>query len=432
MKPSQKLIIGLMCVGVTGCISRAQTPPTSTPAPLVASTERPTVSAAPQATENAAAEVLVDKTFAGSNWEYANFLLPSATGGYLIAGIEQAGRWCFVMKVDARGELEWRRTMRDDANDLLASHCSDPRQTPDGGYAVVVNLREYDSMSQPHSRGILIEKLDDEGQLVWQKRYEDGWQTTFANVHAFGGTPGILLDSIGDMDVIKIDDRGNILATQAYGFRTTVSVLPTSDGGYIVLGNDTEARGGDEINARLIKADANGRTDWEQLFLVDRGLFERQGPMRHAYGSEGHVLAQTPEGGFLVAGYLWQNAADKRYLFWEVELNGQGAIVRQTTSDLATFGEVMIRTSDGRYLLGGERGAISAELIGEGEAASFVAELDEEGAQAWLRTFEGETPLQLTALAEGSDAMLAALGFSGEHSDDPDVWLVLLDRGNAN
>jgi hypothetical protein len=381
-------------------------------------------------TEGVVLELLADGTFARGNLGIS--LIPSTNGGYLLVGDPPR---CVLVKVDryysVQCDTSMLDTLNDDSREPITSWCMGSIQTEEGGYFVHARLLAYDDMSQLHDRGILVAKLDEEGNIDWQRRYEQGWENTFAGARRFGREQGILMRGLG-VDVVKFDEQGNILGMQDYGFERVVSLLGLPQGGYVVIGNDQDARGGDEINARLVRADANGRTVWEKLFLVDRSLFESQGAQRHTYGSEARVLTQTEDGGFLVAGYIWQKAPDAMYKFWQVKLGREGAVEWEKTSDAEFVGREMVRTLDGGYLTAVCLLEDNEDCIGP-QSASAVLKLDGQGSVVWQKVFHGGKDAKLTAVGQGPDGLYAAVGMAEPRGGggDMEMWLVVLGERNA-
>jgi hypothetical protein len=157
----------------------------------------------------------------------------TADGGYILVGtIRQAGLFsktnCYIVKIDSNGDMEWDKIIVGARN----SGGTSIRQTGDGGYII----------------------------------------TGGTNVFALGS---IVLGS-GDMWLIKTHPNGDINWTKTYGtifFEDTGwYVEPTTDGGYIIAGNNyglgtffTKSPGMPSIsNAWVIKTDAEGNKTWQK------------------------------------------------------------------------------------------------------------------------------------------------------------------------
>ena len=76
------------------------------------------------------------KTFGGEDSDIANSIQQTKDGGYIVAGWTKSsgsgGEDAYILKLNSRGEIEWRKTFGredyDEANSI--------QQTKDGGYIV--------------------------------------------------------------------------------------------------------------------------------------------------------------------------------------------------------------------------------------------------------------------------------------------------------
>jgi hypothetical protein len=87
---------------------------------------------------------------------------------------------------------------------------------------------------------------------------------------------------------VKTDVNGDTLWTKTYGdfggYNNAYSVQQTADGGYIVLS---------DADMYLLKLDANGDTIWTNTY--------------GGTGSEGRVVRQTTDGGYIIGGSYSSN-----------------------------------------------------------------------------------------------------------------------------
>lgn len=122
-------------------------------------------------------EVLWDKKF-GDGICYTGFdgIDNSISGGWVIAGsTTKYDSWYdpFVVKLNSCGEIEWCKLFHtanspDFAVDVLA--------LPEGGYMALVRYFGYDLMNQR----IWLFKLDDTGEIIWQKLFAQADPKLFA------------------------------------------------------------------------------------------------------------------------------------------------------------------------------------------------------------------------------------------------------------
>lgn len=245
---------------------------------------------------------LWDRTFGGNNGDFLTQLQPTADGGYVLGGYSysdavgektQPNRGpgytydYWVVKIDAAGTKQWDRTYGGADSDGLRSLC----QTGDGGYILGGTSSSDASGEKSTNRRagngsvFWLVKLDAQGNKQWDRD--------------FGSTGG---------------DR----------FST---VRATADGGYIlggdaaggVVGNKSEPSRGD-YDSWLLKLDATGTKQWDRT--LGGGNLEWMGLQ---------TLAQTPDGGYLVAAISFSGPSGDRTAarrgsedYWAVKLDATG------------------------------------------------------------------------------------------------------------
>ncbi|MEO9485039.1 MAG: hypothetical protein ABJG47_16385 [Ekhidna sp.] len=117
------------------------------------------------------------KTFGGSEYEYANSIQQTTDGGYVVAGTVRsfgegdAGFFTefdyWILKLDESGNMTWQKTFGGSGNDVAWSI----QQTIEGGYVVAGHTGSSDGDVTDRSGGhdFWIVKLDESGELTWQK-----------------------------------------------------------------------------------------------------------------------------------------------------------------------------------------------------------------------------------------------------------------------
>jgi len=188
-------------------------------------------------------------------------------------------------KLDAAGNLEWRRFFGGTSNDRAYGVV----QSNDGGF-VLSGSSESNDFDISESRGSYdywVIKITEKGDLVWQSSFggtgiDKAWDITKTNDNGYvivGNTFSSDVDiskNNGESDVwlIKIDDNGKLLWEKTYGgtqFDAAKSVILSNDGGFIMAGNskskdaDVTANVG-ENDSWLLKTNASGAVIWQQTF----------------------------------------------------------------------------------------------------------------------------------------------------------------------
>ncbi|MEO8795930.1 MAG: hypothetical protein ABI390_10720, partial [Daejeonella sp.] len=224
---------------------------------------------------NATGTILWQKTYGGTSYEKAENIRLTSDGGFIMVGYAysndgdvsgnhgQADIW--IVKINAAGTLLWQKCLggtRDDyANEII--------QTSDGGYMMAGGTTSNDGdVSGNHSLGLdfWIVKLDGTGTITWKKclggtdeDYPTSMQqTTDGGYIVTGNTGSTNGDVVGNHDiddairtndawVVKLNPTGTIQWQKCLGgtgFEDPFSIQQTTDGGYIVAG-DTNSTDGD-------------------------------------------------------------------------------------------------------------------------------------------------------------------------------------------
>ncbi|MCK4732495.1 MAG: hypothetical protein KAT65_08555, partial [Methanophagales archaeon] len=183
-----------------------------------------------------------NRTFGGTNDDYAHSVQQTSDGGYIIAGSTSsydAGYTDFwLVKTDSNGNRQWDKTF----GKMGCDEAFFVQQTSDGGYIIAGSTSSYGAGSED----FWLVKTYPNGNEQWNK--------------TFGGTDG---------DV-------------AY------CVQQTSDGGYIITGW-TRSYGAGGSDFWLVKTDSNGNRQWDKTFGgIDYDC--------------AHSVQQTSDGGYIIAG----------------------------------------------------------------------------------------------------------------------------------
>jgi len=162
---------------------------------------------------NKRGNLIWDKTFGGSDYDESRSIIQTGDGSYTIAGFtisEDTGdRDVWVIKLDKEGNKIWDKTFggtsEDWANSLI--------QTEDGGYMVA----GWTSSMGAGKTDVWIIKLNKRGDLVWDKTFggsEDDEAHSIIQTEDGGYAVAGWTESKGagnsDVWVIKLDENGNL------------------------------------------------------------------------------------------------------------------------------------------------------------------------------------------------------------------------------
>ncbi|MCJ7423483.1 hypothetical protein MUP01_04340, partial [Candidatus Bathyarchaeota archaeon] len=213
------------------------------------------------------------KTYGGTNWDYANALVQTTDGGYALAGVTYsfgAGNGDFwLVKTDASGNEQWNKsyggTNWDYANALV--------QTSDGGYTLAGRTASF--TGSPSNFDFWLVKTDASGNEQWSKTY-GGWlfeavlalvQTTDGG-YALAGETSSFGAGNGDFWLVKTDASGNEQWNKSYGgtnYDQPCALVQTGDGGYALAGG-TDSFGAGSRDFWLVKTDSVGNAQWNRTY----------------------------------------------------------------------------------------------------------------------------------------------------------------------
>lgn len=237
-------------------------------------------------------------TFGGGKKDVLYSTIESGDKGYLSLGYTEsfgAGSYdMYLIKNDSLGNLEWSRT--------------------------------YGGVKEDYGRSI-IKSNDGKGYLLF------GYSNSYSENHYF------------DIYLIKIDLKGDIIWSKYFGLDRSeygYSIIPTKDGGYMLLGEVINNINGDKnADIMLIKVGDEGQFEWSKIYggnLTD-----------YLYSIE-----QLADGTFLLGGETNSFGAGE-WDFLAVKLKEDGVIaMAKTYGGLKTdYGRFAISDKDGGYLIGG-------------------------------------------------------------------------------
>lgn len=211
------------------------------------------------------------------------------------------------------------------------------------------------------------------------------------------------------------------------GYEFAYSVCQTSDGGYITTGY-TESTDGDlswnngSGDCWVIKYTATGNVEWHKIY----------GGTQMDYG---YSIEQTTDGGYIIAGYSesydgdvigQQGSGDT----WVLKLTSSGAIDWQRMIGGSQFdsGQSIHQTPDGGYIVAGYTGSNDGDiLLNHGGGDCFSAKLDAAGATEWIKCYGGTNYDCTQSIRPTLDGGYVFAGYS--HSVDGNVSV---NHGNGD
>ncbi|MEK7256004.1 MAG: T9SS type A sorting domain-containing protein [Bacteroidota bacterium] len=227
---------------------------------------------------NAAGAVIWSKNYGLPKEDGGNFLLSTSDGGFLIVGhtANSYGEECdgYLVKTDADGDEQWHLFLGTPLDDVCSAGLEE-------GGAFFLTGR----ILNPADRlfDVMLAKVSASGELLFLKNLpgsgdEHGFKIELAaNGGFFIAGYAKELNGGGDeqMLVLKCDAEGNLLWRQVFGTEfhdRAYSVLPSTDGGCIVAGGNSELPYTEKRRQPcLAKLDAGGNLRKFQSILPEPG-----------------------------------------------------------------------------------------------------------------------------------------------------------------
>jgi len=314
-------------------------------------------------------------------------------------------------------DTAWTRTYGGNDDDRGYS----VQQTSDGGYIITGRTTSYGTGTED----VYLIRTNALGGILWTKTYggtgvdDDDWgesvQQTSDGGFIIAGYTGFLGLVVQDVYLIKTNASGDTLWTRTYGGSGRdwgYSVQQTSDGGYIVAGEENSTSG-DPSDVYLIKTDPLGDTLWTRTYGGD-------------YYEKGRSVQQTTDGGYIVAGYTSSYGAGGTDVYL-VKTNGSGATLWTRTygGSRNDWGESVQQTSDGGYIVAGYTESYSP---GEGNYDIYLIKTNSEGDTLWTKTHGGTSDDRGYSVQQTTDGGYIVAGRTSSYGAGwKDIYMVKTD-----
>ncbi len=337
------------------------------------------------------------KTFGGSSNDYAYSVQQTTDGGFIIVGYTYSYgngyQDVWLIKTDSNGDTTWTKTFGGSSGDEGRS----VQQTTDGGYIITGYTNSYGNGGSD----VWLIKTDSNGDTTWTKPYggsesEGGnsvQQTTDGGYIITGNDLLIKTDSQGNQEWINESLGGN-------------SVQQTTDGGYIITGPGWG-------NVRLIKTDFNGTEEWNNTF-------------GEIYSNDwGRSVQQTTDGGYIIVGVTesYGNGLEDIWLI-KTDLNGNEEWNQTFGGSSNDRGHSVQQTTDGGYVITG-----STFCCGDGgDRSVWLIKTDSNGNEEWNQTFGGSSGDYGYSVQQTTDGNYIIAGYTYSYGNGgTDVWLIYIE-----
>jgi Secretion system C-terminal sorting domain len=417
------------------------------------------------------------KSLGGNDMEGYSSIAQTSDGGSIVASttlsltisgnktennVGLADIW--VVKLDANGAIQWQNVIGGNNHELV----HDIKQTTDGGYIIAGDSQSQISGDKTEpNRGVggygnsdyWIVKLDANGAVQWDKSY-GGTASDEAHVVEQTADGGFIVggdsrspisgdktevsSNFTDFWVLKLNAAGAIQWQKTIGsngYDSFTSLKSTIDGGFILGGFTFE--GGLETGFTrygahdywVVKIDATGNIQWNKTYGGKDEEFL-------------HALEQTPDGGYLLAGYSNSPISGVKTQvrkgnygdYWVIKTDASGTIQWQNTygGNSMDYLRSLVKTNDGGFLLGGysfSTPSFDKASANNGSADFWVVKINATGNLQWEKTIGGDgddIPESMNVLADGTILLAGSTEstLSGNKTENlygsSDIWVVKL------
>jgi hypothetical protein len=299
----------------------------------------------------AQASIFAENCIGGSANDLGYSILPHTDGNYIVAGttdsddgdisVSNGQQDAWLAMVDSGGILLWEDAVGGSLNDYV----KDMVAAPDGsGYVIAGSTfsTDGDVAGNNGQRDAWVFKVNNDGDLLWQ--------------HCYGGDTVELLNSI----------------------------ISTTDGGYLCLGNATSNNGDLTGN--------NGSTDFWAIKLGADGTLEWQKNYGGSAGDFGfHALEHAD--GYVFVGYTYSSDGDvtshygdvttSDYWIVKTDLDGNITWQRSAGGTATDYATQVIQTPTGNYLVAGNAFSNDGDVSGHYSTTAYtdiwLLEIDPDG-----------------------------------------------------
>lgn len=409
------------------------------------------------------------RSYGGSNSDQGNSVISTNDGGSIfigstrspngdVVGLHSPFGWNYsdfwVVKLNSNGTIQWQKCFGGSKNEVGFEII----QLSDGGYVIVGSCISNDGDVTLHYGSdsftdAWIIKLDNSGNLLWQKTY-GGYSDEYARSVTETADGGLLVAAILNIDyngtvpitynqsmdywVLKLNSSGELQWNNHYGGENSdlvSSIKATPDGGCIVAGqsgshyfdvvNSINPISGDIPDYWIVKLSPTGTIQWQKSY----------GGLQSDWATS---ICITNDGGYIIAGNTNSNNTGTVTNFhggvdgYVIKLNPVGDLEWQkciggTSNDL--FNSI-IQTIDGGYIACGIADSSDGDLNGVipgGKA--WIVKLTSSGNISWQRHYMEVSGNTFNDISQNTDGTYIAVGYRNyfQNYDNYDVFAVKLN-----
>jgi len=375
-------------------------------------------------------QILWSKTYGVNNSSnFISTVVKTNDGGFLIAGTREFSSEydyysnIYLVKTDSVGSTIWEKLIGG-ANDV---DCASILQLPGKEYMLVGSSDE----SHPGSRvaDFLLMKIDSIGNKIWSKTIggtkddycssvvptNDGGYVLLGSTNSFGA-------GASDMYLVKTDSLGNLLWSKTFGGSGAdegKTITTSAEAGYILAGN-TNSYGAGGLDMYVIRTDSVGNTLWDKTI--------------GGTNTDNISSLLSINGGYIIGGSTNSDSKTDMYLIkidtignilWTNNFGGNG----YENCNTVNF------TNGSGYLLGGYTNSFNSK-----SNDMYIVNADSSGNIKWdqlIGTMDDEECYVILPLNDGQFVLGGMMGNAGNYKYHlvklkPDTTIIHRDDSLAN
>jgi hypothetical protein len=400
-----------------------------------------------QTTTNKPPVKIWDKTFGGSEDDDAKAIISTLDGGFIIGGNSRSemsddktniNKGCedfWIIKINSEGQKVWDKTIGGNHFDYLTSIIP----TIEGGFIVIGNSDSDISGDVTEIRNgssdFWIMKFDKQGNKLWERMFGGSKIDNSKSIIATSDG-GFLIGGVSNSDIsgdkseeskdtdgkkgsrdywiLKINKNGNKVWDKTYGGSGSDylrSVVETTDGNFIIIGNSQSNISGDKtenskgfVDLWILKIDNYGQKIWDRTMrMIDNYI-----PI---------ATKASLDGGAIIVGYSNSNILENKIKkspyrnTWIMKIDSQGETEwrNKLVGINATYPRSIIETFDKNYIIAGSSYTANNNLSNKDY---WICKIDNHGNKIWESTFGGDDDDDAECIISSSDNNLLVVGTS--------------------
>ena len=313
----------------------------------------------------------------------------------------QDGKDYFFSKAITRagdGTLDYQFYFRDSEADATGDPASAHSLVVTAVSGEVLNAKTFGGTSSDYPTAV--------------QQTSDGGYVVAANTGSFG-------TGNTDVWVLKLNVDFSVAWEKTYGGTSTDNVnamQQTQDGGYILAGTSASFGSGNEF--WVLKLAASGAVSWQRRYS-------------RSEQAQASAVRETPDGGYIVAGYTSSYTNPGSIVIWAMKLNSTGTVVWEYTYDGGDDDRAYAIecTADGGFVMTG-----TTQSFGAGSTDIWVLKLNSDGTVAWQKAYGGTGYEEAKSIQQTMDGGYIVGGRSGSFVPGvTTMWVLKLDaNGNVD